>query len=71
MGQALQDAEVPAEAEAGSVGSGRSSSVSRGIAPERDQPGVLGMQLQPELHEPLARVVEELRCITKVLEPRQ
>jgi hypothetical protein len=44
-------------------------SVLRCIAPELDQPGLLGMQLQVELRKPFTKVVEELFCITTMLGP--
>ncbi len=40
----------------------------RGVAPELDQAGLVGVQRQPEALEPLAQVVEELLCVTEVLE---
>src|ERR687891_1356795 len=40
-----------------------------GEPPELDQPGLVGMQLQPELREPLTEVVEELLGVTQMLEP--
>ncbi len=40
-----------------------------GVAPELDQPGLVGMQLQAKLREPLTEIVEELLGITEVLEP--
>jgi len=39
-----------------------------GEPPELDQPGLVGMQLQPELREPLAKVVEELLGVALMLE---
>ena len=35
----------------------RAARCSGGIAPELDQPGLVGMQLQPELREPLTKIV--------------
>src|ERR671918_142039 len=39
-----------------------------GEPPELDQPGLVGMQFQPELRESLTEVVEELLGVTQVLE---
>jgi hypothetical protein len=39
-----------------------------GEPPELDQPGLVGMQLQPELRQPLAKVVEELLGVALMLE---
>src|SRR6266568_8923673 len=38
------------------------------VPPELDEPGLLGMQLQPELREPLAKIGKEPPCIGLVLE---
>ncbi len=40
-----------------------------GEAPELDQSGLVGMQLQPEPGEPFAQIVKELPSVTLVLEP--
>src|SRR6266542_1188348 len=40
-----------------------------GEPPELDQASLVGMQLQGELREPLAKVVEELLGVTSMLEP--
>src|SRR5919197_3773601 len=39
-----------------------------GVPPELDQPGLVGMQLQPELRQPLAKVAKELLGIALMLE---
>ena len=43
--------------------------VAGGVAPELDQPGLVGMQLQPELREPVAKIGEEPLRIGLMLEP--
>jgi len=40
-----------------------------GEPPELNQPGLVGMQLQPELREPLTKLVEEPLGVTVMLEP--
>src|SRR5262245_45488737 len=42
--------------------------VRSGVPPELDQPRLLGLQLQPELHEPLAQLGEEPLRIRTMLE---
>src|SRR5215211_595211 len=39
-----------------------------GVAPELDQPGLVGVQFQAELREPLTEIMEELLGVTLVLE---
>ena len=39
------------------------------VAPELDQPGLVGMQLQSELREPSAKVSQEPLGVTSMLEP--
>ena len=41
-----------------------------GAPPKLEQPSLVGMQLQPELREPFAKVGEEPLCIFLMLEPR-
>src|SRR4249920_3790360 len=41
-----------------------------GVPPELQQPGLVGVQLQPELREPLTKIGKELPRIVLVLEPR-
>jgi hypothetical protein len=40
-----------------------------GVAPELDQPGLVGMQFQTELGESLAKVVQEQPGVIRMLEP--
>src|SRR5208337_1210397 len=40
-----------------------------GITPELDQPGLVGVQLEPELRKALTKVMEELLGVTLMLEP--
>ena len=40
-----------------------------GVPSELDQPGLVGMQLQSELREPLTKVVQKLPGVTVMLEP--
>ena len=47
----------------------RCCSVLGGEPAELDEPRLVGMQLQVELRESLAKVAEELLCITLMLEP--
>jgi len=42
---------------------------SGGVAPELDEPRLVGMQLQVELRKPLSKVAEELLGVRLVLEP--
>ena len=43
--------------------------VADGEPPELDQPGLLRVQLQPELREPLPQVGQEPLCVPAMLEP--
>ena len=40
-----------------------------GTPPELDQPGLIGVQFQPELREPAAQLVQEPLGVFPVLEP--
>ena len=44
-------------------------SIPGGVAPELDEPGLVGMQLQVELRASLTKIGEELHGITVLLEP--
>ncbi len=44
-------------------------SVRRREAAELDEAGLVRVQLQVELREPLAKIMEELLCVTEMLEP--
>jgi hypothetical protein len=40
-----------------------------GVPPELDQPGLTGVQFQPELREPAVQLAQELVSVILVLEP--
>jgi len=44
-------------------------SVAGGEPSKLDQPGLVGVQLQAELREPLTEIAEELLGVAKILEP--